>query len=79
MTEYPTDRSADRDPTPWDARWSLPRSDAYSPSRTPLLRGVLALAAAIGLIALADLFMSGPALGLVAALLVLAALGFLRF
>jgi hypothetical protein len=79
MPEYPTDRSPHRDPTPWDARWNLPRSEPYVPRRTPLLRGVVAILIAIGLVLLADLALDGVALGLVALVVFLGALAAVRF
>ena len=75
-SQYSSDRDPDRDPSPWDPRWSLGRSQPPSASGWKLARAALVLVVAVGLIALAQLVLSGTALGLVAAVLMVAALGF---
>ena len=74
--EYPSRRG---DPSPWEAKWSLARTRPCSPRRNPIVRGVLALLVALAIIFVADLVLSGAALGLVALTAVLVAFAFLRF
>jgi len=75
-SQYSSDRDPDRDPSPWDARWGQPHSQPPGASGTKLARALLALVVAVGLIALAQVFLSGTPLGLVAAVLMVAVLGF---
>jgi hypothetical protein len=74
--EYPSRRG---DPSPWEAKWSLPRTRPFSPSNHPLARGVAALAVAIAVIVVADVVLSGAAFALVAVVAVLVAFALLRF
>jgi hypothetical protein len=74
--EYPSRRG---EPSPWEARWSLPRTRPFSSRAHPLARGVLALVAAIAIIVVADLVLSGTAFALVAVAVMLIAFALLRF
>jgi hypothetical protein len=74
--EYPSRRG---EPSPWEARWSFPRTRPFSSRSHPLARGVVALAVAIAVIVVADLVLSGAAFALVAVLAMLVAFALLRF
>jgi len=65
--------------SPWEARWSLPRTRPFSARDHPFLRGIAALAVAVAVIVVADAVLSGSVVGLVALVAVLGALVFLRF
>jgi hypothetical protein len=74
-TQYPSPTGRDDAPTPWDARWSAAHT---APVLGSVVRGFLALVLAVGLVLALSLVLDGAALGLVAALIMLVALGLLR-
>jgi hypothetical protein len=74
--EYPQRRG---EPSPWEARWSLPRTRPFSARDHPFLRGVVVLAVAVAVIVVADAVLSGPVVGWIALVAILGALAFLRF
>jgi hypothetical protein len=74
--EYP---SRPGNPSPWEARWSFPRTRPYSGRTAPLGRGLVVLVAAVVVVVVASMVLSGVAFALVAIVAMLVALAMLRF